>query len=330
MRSAIDISIHRTQFPDEVRRTLLESLRRRQVHPKFHYDSVKQAVKWLTVHQAFSPWQTDAACREIYDRGFAEAMGAWPRAGAHVVGLGCGGGTKEARLLGLLKEQGRSVHYSPVDVSSALVITSTLAADDWTEPSRCHPLVCDLAAADDLSEVLKQHAPWEISRLVTFFGMIPNFDPAEILPRLRGVLREGDLLLFSANLAPGTDYALGMKRILPLYDNGPTRDWLMTFLLDLGVETSDGELRFVIEACPSGSGLQRIGAWFVFQRARRIDVGEEPFDFRAGERIQLFFSYRYTPSLVASTLSRHGLKVDQQWITPSEEEGVFLCRTCDD
>jgi hypothetical protein len=39
-----------------------------------------------------------------------------------------------------------------------------------------------------------------------------------------------------------------MKKILPQYDNPPTRDWLMTFLLDLGVEKNDGKLKFAIES----------------------------------------------------------------------------------
>jgi L-histidine Nalpha-methyltransferase len=326
MRSIIDISIHATQFPHEVQRALLDSLRRRRIHPKFHYDSVKQSMKWLAVHQAFSPWQTEADCRGVYDRAFAEAIRSCDQSSAHVIGLGCGGGTKEARLLELLKGQGGELFYSPVDVSSALVLASTLAVDGMMEPSRCRPLVCDLADARDLAAVLDRHAPPHTPRLLTFFGMIPNFLPGEILPRLRALVRPGDRMLFSANLAPGNDYASGMERILPLYDNALTRDWLLTFLLDLGVEGDDGEMRIQSEDCPQGSGLKRISAWFVFQRPRRIVVEEESFQSLAGERIHLFFSYRYTPSLVVTTLAQHGFRVDDRWLTESEEEGVFLCQ----
>ena len=42
------------------------------------------------------------------------------------------------------------------------------------------------------------------------------------------------------------DYAAGVKKILPQYDNALTRDWLLTFLLDLGVERSNGELSFAL------------------------------------------------------------------------------------
>ena len=66
----------------------------------------------------------------------------------------------------------------------------------------CFPFVCDLATADDLprpSSTITRHA----ARLITFFGMIPNFEPQIILPKLASLVRPKDFLLFSANLAPG-------------------------------------------------------------------------------------------------------------------------------
>jgi hypothetical protein len=155
--------------------------------------------------------------------------------------------------------------------------------------------------------------------------MIPNFEPQIILPKLAALVHPKDFLLFSANLAPGRDYAAGVKKVFPQYDNPLTRDWLLTFLLDLGLEHRDGELRFRIEGDPAG-GLKRIAANFHFARHCRVEVENETFDFRAGETIRLFFSYRYTPEHVRKVLARFGLEVCDQWTTKSEEEGVFLVR----
>ena len=154
--------------------------------------------------------------------------------------------------------------------------------------------------------------------------MIPNFEPGEILPKLASLVHRKDFLLFSANLAPGKNYGSGMKKILPQYDNALTADWLMAFLLDLGVEISDGELRFAIE--DGGSELKRVAARFHFSRARQIKVDGKGFKFRRGESIRLFFSYRYTPERVRKILARFRLEVCEQWIAESGEEGVFLCR----
>jgi hypothetical protein len=116
-----------------------------------------------------------------------------------------------------------------------------------------------------------------------------------------------------------------MQKILPLYENELTREWLLTFLLDLGFEKSDGDLVFRIEDDPS-SGLKRIAADFLISSTRQLRVHEHYFEFRVGDVIRLFFSYRHTPRLVETSLLRHGLQVVDRWITQSDEEGVFLCR----
>jgi uncharacterized SAM-dependent methyltransferase len=174
-----------------------------------------------------------------------------------------------------------------------------------------------------LPGILNAHAARHARRIITFFGMIPNFEPQDILPKLASLVRPKDILLFSANLAPGNDYAAGVRRILPQYDNAPTRDWLMTFLTDLGIARSDGRLQFNIEG--AHKELKRVAAWFRFRRAREIKIDDEPFAFKSGEAIRLFFSYRYTPNHVNDLLAGHDLRVQKHWITESQEEGVFLC-----
>jgi L-histidine N-alpha-methyltransferase len=324
MSSLVHVAIHASQFPENVRRDLLKSLRTRRVNHKFHYDSVKQTQKWLALHQAFSPSRTDADCAATYDRSFESVAVRMEFRRVHLIGLGCGGGQKDTRLLKLLHDSGRRACYTPSDVSTAMVLVAWQTATAVVAPGDCFPLVCDLASADDLAAALEALLVPNAARLVTFFGMVPNFEPQVILPRLAGLLRPGDYLLFSANLAPGPDYAAGVRRILPLYDNALTREWLMTFLLDLGVEAKDGELGFVIEDDPAGSGLKRVAAYFRFVRPREIGVDAERFLFPAGDSIRLFFSWRHTPALVRGLLSEHGLKVLEEWITKSGEEGVFL------
>ena len=324
MSSVAKVLIHTSQFPEKVRRDLLASLRSRRVNHKFHYDSVKQTQKWLALHQAYSPTRNDADCAAIYDRAAAAAARVESKA-VHVIGLGCGGGQKDTRLLKLLKKAGRQMIYTPCDVSTAMVLTARKTALAVVPEKNCFPFVCDLATANDLTTTFASRFTFHVSRITTFFGMIPNFEPQTILPKLASLVRAKDFLLFSSNLAPGNDYAAGVKMVLPQYDNPLTRDWLMTFLLDLGVERNDGKLRFKIEDDRT-NGLKRIVATFHFTRSRRIEVDNEKYGFRAGETIRLFFSYRYTPERIHKVLACYGLEVCEQWITKSEEEGVFLCR----
>jgi L-histidine Nalpha-methyltransferase len=319
-----NILIHESQFPENVRRDLLTSLRTRKINHKFHYDTVKQTQKWLTLHQIYSPTRNDEDCRAIYEHSFAVVAAKLKSKSVHVIGLGCGGGQKDTRLLKLLKKVRKEVFYTPCDVSTAMVLTARQTALAVVAEKNCFPFVCDLATVDDLSAAFDSRFTIHDSRIITFFGMIPNFEPQVILSKLASLVRPKDFLLFSANLAPGKNYAVGVKKVLPQYDNAATRDWLMTFLLDLGVEKNDGKLRFTIET--GGFGLKRIVARFHFTRARRIEIEDRKFDFTAGESIRLFFSYRYAPGRVCKILARHGLEVCGEWIAQSKEEGVFLVR----
>lgn len=324
MSTVVSVAIHSSQSPDRVLADLAESLRRREVHHKFHYESHKQSRKWLALHQAYSPSRIDPDCTAIYDRGFdavAERIGS---AGVDLIGLGCGGGQKDCRLIQRLCQQSKRVSYIPSDVSVPLVLIAQKGASSLIDETAIHPLVGDFGTATDFDRVLDGMTASGGSRVLTFFGMIPNFEPGVILPKLAQWVHKGDWLLFSANLAPGPDYAAGVQTVLPGYDNSLTRDWLMTFLTDLGVGDSDGALRFSIEE--GDAGLRRIVARFEFANAVSLGLDDEAFEFHPGDSIRLFYSYRYTPGRAVALLRQYGFTVSGQWITPSGEEGVFLCQ----
>ena len=235
MTTSVSVTIHPSQFPDNVQRDLLASLRTRRVNHKFHYDSVKQTQKWLALHAAHSPARQDKNCLSTYDQAFVAAVKEIKSKSVHVIGLGCGGGQKDVQLLKLLKSCGREASYTPSDVSVAMVLVARQAALGVLPEKKCLPFVCDLATAENLQKhLINRHRS-----LVTFFGMIPNFEPGQILPKLTRLLRPNDFLLFSANLSPGDNYDAGMKKILPQYDYPLTGDRLTSFLIDLGVERRD-------------------------------------------------------------------------------------------
>jgi len=324
MSSVVQVSIHESQSPEFVRRDLLASLRSRRVNHKFHYDSIKQTNKWLALHELYSPSRNDDDCAAIYDRAFAAVAEQIQARAVHLIGLGCGGGQKDTRLLTRLKARGKRISYTPSDVSVAMTLVAEQTARTVLPRGEARPFVCDLATADDLPVVQAAGCPLQAARLITFFGMIPNFEPKDVLAKLARLVRRQDTLLLSANLSPGAEYAAGVEKILPQYDNEATREWLLTFLLDLGVERGDGELRFGIER--GARGLRRVVARFKFNRRRTIVVEGEKFAFRRSDSLRLFFSYRYTPELVRKYLARHGLKVNNECVTRSGEEGVFLCQ----
>lgn len=318
--SGAHVFIDRSQFPDRVRQDLLESLRSRAINHKFHYETYKQAAKWLALHETYSPARSDPSCARIYDEAFA-TVAAQTKGRTHLFGLGCGGGRKEARLAQLLKERSIDVTCTVSDVSLPLVLVARDAVLPFVQ--NCDAAVCDLATAENLSAIGGEVVPGT-SRLITLFGIVPNFEAALLLSRVAANLRPNDQLLLSANLAPGSDYRTGVEKVLPQYDNALTRDWLVTLLFDLGFEANDGELRFCIET--NAANLHRISAYYELEQSRTIRVHGESIAFQPGERIRVFFSYRHTPETMSRLLQQHGVSIVGQWVNDSGEEGVFLGR----
>src|ERR1700722_4134670 len=156
MKSTANILIHESQFPENVRRDLLESLRSRCVNHKFHYDSVKQTQKWLALHQIYSPTRNDENCRAIYENSFEATAAKIKSKAVHVIGLGCGGGQKDTQLLKLLKARDKEILYTPCDVSTAMVLVARQTALAVLPKENCFPFVCDLATANDLPEFFEQ------------------------------------------------------------------------------------------------------------------------------------------------------------------------------
>ena len=319
--------IHPSQFPAAVEEAFCASLESRRMNHKFHYDTPKQALRWLRVHEAFSPARQDASCLAAYEQGAAAAARALGSGDIDVVSLGCGGGQKELGLLRALRtlHPKRRVCYVPADVSVSLALVAREAAvRAGMPPANCTPLVLDLAWAGDWGEALRSVLTPGAQRVFTFFGMLPNFSPTEALPRLAGLLHPQAVLLVSANLAPGNHYAAGVRQILPSYDNALTAEWLFSVLSDLGVEREDGRMAFRVAPCPERSGLLRVEADFVFRRACVLHYAGREWRCKRGERFGLFFSYRHTPERVKELFASHGLRVQGQWLNTEGEEGVFL------
>ena len=318
------VYVHPSQFPDQVFHDYLTGFAAGKINHKFHYDSVKQSQKWLKIHETFSPARQDETCIDAYDKCFQKtAEIILNNDSLNLIGLGCGGGEKDKLLVSHLCNHQRTLSYYPVDVSLSLAIISAQKVRGAFPDLQVQPIVCDLLQSDDLISLIENK---KRKNIITFFGMIPNFSPDEILPILNNFLAPGDLLLFSANLAPGNDYLTGIEKILPQYSNELTKEWLITILLDAGVERKDGSIKFTIEDGSKNGKLKRIAAYFELEKNVRLILEEEVIEWQKGELVRLFFSYRYTTPMIQDLLHSYGIDIVAYTEDANQEEGVYLCQ----
>ena len=141
------------------------------------------------------------------------------------------------------------------------------------------------------------------------------------LPKLKSIVRRGDVLLLSANLAPGPDYRAGGETCFPRLRQRADA------CLAAGIS---GRLRGrkPRRSHPSRRKNARVfcASWRTFDLLARpyLGIDGEEFTFKKGEALRLFFSYRQTAELVRRLVELHGLRIKGQWITKSKKRAFFV------
>ncbi len=322
----VSVAIHRTAQPAEFAASLRRSFEQRRIDPKFHYTSARQAAEWLALHKKYSPFIKTADGTAVYDAAFDWAVGNLPSSSVQLLSLACGGAGKELRLVQALQRAGKAVSATVSDISVPLVIEGFQVLTGEAALIGVNAVALDLLETEVLDAVLTAGAGQGIPRVVTCFGLMPNVDPLVISARLAALVRPGDVLLVGANLVPAENYAQSTDAVLGEYDNPETRGWLSLLLADCGFEPGDGEVRFAVEACASLPELLQIVGRYHLHRDKSIWLDGHALNFSAGENLRLFFSNRYTPSLLKQVFARTKMKIPGEWISAGKTEGVIACQ----
>ena len=228
------LTLHASETPARRRAALLKALRARRIPGRLLYRSAGQARRWLDYHSAWSPSRTDPSLGALYRRAARETvtemaaeMAAEMTDGAEggplplLIGLGCGGGVKDAEVLqALANGAGGGLAYAPVDASPELVLRAAAEAVRRVPGVALHPLVADLSAEPPLSQWFQSWPEFQQGpgfqqgagpppsamgrrRLFTAYGLLPNMHHRAFPRWLAGLAGPGDRLLISANLFAG-------------------------------------------------------------------------------------------------------------------------------
>lgn len=259
------------------------------------YSSPALGRLWQKVHLSCSPFRKRPAVRRLYQNP-TTVLRKKLASTYSFIALGCADGVKESLLLGRLPPP-----------------TFLLAAD--TNLSLARRAARRLPARKkafrkiDLSRSFPAfHAPPSAPRLFTLFGVLPNLNPLPLLRRLTRVMRWGDFLLFSTNLAPGTSGFHGARQVLSQYDNLPTRRWLEEAAKSYRPKLPPGQLIFGVYPDPHQKSLARIEARWISTPGNRI----------------IFSSRRPTVRQVETWILRAGLRKVIRFLDSRGEEGLWL------
>lgn len=259
------------------------------------YASPSLGRLWKKVHCSCSPFLKRPAVRRLYQTP-AAILRKKLAPSYSLIALGCADGAKESLLFKKLP---------PPTFLIAADTNLTLAR----RATRRLPARHKRSFKIDLLKPLPPfHLPPSSIKLLTLFGVLPNLDPLPLLQRIAQRMKPGDLLLFSANLAPGKSAFAGARKILSQYDNPPTRRWLEAAIRRYRPKLPRGRLDFSVQPDPRQHSLARI-------EARWIN----------GQRTWIVFSSRRpTVAQVEIWIAKAGLSKAARFLDPRGEEALWL------
>ena len=257
---------------------------------------------WKKVHLSCSPFLHRTELQRLYRLPAARIRKHFGRRSYSLLALGCADGTKESLLL---KKLPKPTSLLALDANLSLARRATRRLPAFQKSAHRADLTSSLSL-QFLSSRLRPHPT-----LITLFGVLPNLNPLPLLRSIRRFMRKGDLLLFSANLAPGQSAHTVALRILPQYDNPPTRNWLETAILRYRPKLPKGHLEFGVFPDPNQKTLARIEARWINSNLPTV----------------VFSSRRPTHPQVERWIQASGLRRLKRWIEPRGEEGVWLVQS---
>ena len=264
---------------------------------------------WKKVHLACSPFLQRPALQRLYRLPSPRIRKHFGLRPYSVLALGCADGVKEFLLLNKLPPP-TVLLAADTNPSLARQATIRLPARKkiWRKIDLTHELPASLSRALQPALFIPTLKTHKLPILITLFGVLPNLTPLPLLKRIARFLRPEDLFLFSANLAPGTKGRSGALRVLPQYDNSPTREWLEAAVAQFRPRLPKGRLEFGIFSDPQQKSLARIEARWISQ----------------SKTFTVFSSRRPTSSQVEAWIRTARLRKVARYLDPLGEEGVWL------
>lgn len=212
---------------------------------------------WKKVHLSCSPFLHRTELQRLYRLPATKIRKHFGRRSYSLLALGCADGTKESLLL---KKLPKPTSLLALDTNISLARRAARRLPAFHKSARR----ADLTSSLSLQFLSSRSNPYPT--LITLFGVLPNLNPLPLLRSIRRLMKKDDLLLFSANLAPGQSSYTGALRILPQYDNRPTRNWLEAAILRYRPKLPKGHLEFGVFSDPKQKTLARIEARWISPR----------------------------------------------------------------
>lgn len=198
----------------------------------------------------------------------------------NIVDLGCGNGAKAARFINKLK--GLKVRYCPVDINSGFVETAieTVRKENPEEVIKMQWVVSDFENVEGIAKLLR-YKEYQKNVYLLLGNTLENLEIHETLYQIRRAMNDGDILI----IGDGLD-TQNKDELLEVYSSEKIEAFLDYIPRGIGFSDKDVEIK-------QEFNNSRIEIFYNIKVDKTIEFGERTIEFKAGDRLLVFFSYKY-------------------------------------
>jgi dimethylhistidine N-methyltransferase len=297
-----------TSFAEDVREGLTAP--QKSLSPKYFYDDLGSQLFEAICH--LPEYYLTRAEREILRNNATEIV-ASVSGPVRLVELGSGSAEKTRYLIEALLNRQNTLHYLPVDISSASLERSSL------ELLQIYPRLSITAyAADYFTALQSLDAAASGERTVALFlgSNIGNFDPEgsrALLQEIRRVLKQQDALLVGADLKKAPEV------LIPAYDDalGVTAAFNLNLLVRMNRELeADFDVTKFSHRAKYNQDRGCMEIHVVSHEAQTVNIRALDLEigFKEGETIHTENSYKFDVEQLAEMARATGFAIERTWL----------------
>jgi L-histidine Nalpha-methyltransferase len=272
----------------------------------------------ITVQPEYYPFKVEGGLLEAV----ADEIAAATRA-ASVIEFGSGSSDKTHILLRALRRAGTIRNYTSIDISeSALVAAGTRLIAEYPGLS-VRAVVADFETQAELLAAHESPSPRLVLFLGGSIGQLTSGQRAEFLQRLRGALRQGDMLLL------GIDLVKDPAKLMAAYNDAAgvsaafAKNLLAVLNANVGADFNLDAFDLVVTW---NSKAECVEMWLQSRISQLVRLPEIDLsiDFAAGERIQMSISSKFRRDGIQAELESAGFPLRHWWTDPHGQYALSL------
>jgi uncharacterized SAM-dependent methyltransferase len=208
----------------------------------------------------------------------------------NIIDLGCGSGKKAANFIkGLNKEGKFKIRYCPVDINSNFVSEAieTVRAENPDEVIKMQWVVSDFENIENISKLLR-YKEYQKNVFLLLGNTLENLEIHDTLYQIRRAMNDGDILI----IGDGLD-TKDKDELVNIYSSEKIKAFLDYIPIGLGFDKNDFEP--IIEFNNS-----RVEIYYKLNVDRTIKFSNKEIHFNIGDKLLVFFSYKYNKDEIVS------------------------------